>query len=82
MVLAGASPINTFILCPFLDDLISVTPQPPCSMRLGKSRSALAHKPGGAGGGRGRPGSFVSLEKGLVGLLGAGRAEAGPLPVC
>lgn len=27
-------------------------------------------------------GSFESLESGLVGLLGAGRAEAGPLPVC
>lgn len=49
MVLGGASPINTFILCPFLDHLVSVTPQPPCSMRLGKSKSALAHKPGGWG---------------------------------
>lgn len=63
MVLAGASPINTFILCPFLDDLISVTPQPPCSMRLGKSRSALAHKPGGAG----QAGELCVSRKGIGG---------------
>lgn len=49
----GRHPVNTFILCLFLDDLVSVTSQPPISMRLGKSRSALAHKPGGAGEGWG-----------------------------